>query len=95
MVAGLGFKADVPAVGNIEIRTQHGTDKCIFQFGVAALCEKGQPCLLRFAAGSIVSVKLKTVRQRRDDQIGIRCFAGEHTRFHGYAAVFSDGLQMG
>lgn len=54
MVAGIGLKADVPAVGNIEIRTQKGTDKRVFQFVVAAICEQGQPYLLRFAAGSIV-----------------------------------------
>ena len=58
MIAGLGLKADVPAVGNIKIRTQQGTDECIFQFGVAALCEEGQPCLLRFAAWGVVGVKL-------------------------------------
>ena len=92
MIAGLGLKADVPAVGNIKICTQQGMDECIFQFGVAALCEEGQPCLLRFAARGVVGVELKAVRQRRDDQICVRCFAGEHTRFHWNTAMLGDGL---
>ena len=54
MIAGIGLKADIPAVGNIKIRTQKGADKRVFQFVVAALCEQGQPYLMRFAAGSIV-----------------------------------------
>ena len=95
MVAGFGLKADIPAIGNIKVRTKQGTDKVIFQFGVTAFCEEGQPCLLRFAAGGVVSVKLKAVRQRRNHQIGVRCFAGEHTRFHGHAAMLGDGLQIG
>ena len=51
-----------------------------------------QPCLLRFAAWGVVGVKLKAVRQRSDYQIGVRGFAGEHTRFHRHAAAFGDGL---
>mgnify|MGYP004505287755 CR=1 FL=1 len=62
MIAGIGLKADIPAVGNIKIRTQKGADKRVFQFVVAALCEQGQPYLMRFAAGGIVKN-----RQASDD----------------------------
>ena len=41
-------------VMNAAWGTMQGADKHVFQFGVAALCEQGQPYLLRFAAGSIV-----------------------------------------
>lgn len=95
MIAGFGLKADVPAVGNIKVRTKQGADKVIFQFGVTALCEEGQPCLLCLTAGSVVGVELKAVRQRSDDQIGVRRFAGEHTRFNGNPTTFCDGLQIG
>ena len=40
----------------------------------------------------LYGVKLEVVRQRRDDQIGVRCFAGEHTRFHWNTAMLGDGL---
>lgn len=51
--------------------------------------------IMCFAAGGVVGVKLKAVRQRRDHQIGVRCFAGEHTRFNGNPTTFCDGLQIG
>nr|DAU09935.1 MAG TPA: hypothetical protein [Caudoviricetes sp.] len=92
VVAGFGLKADVPAVGNIKVRTKQGADKVIFQFDVTALCEERQPCLLRFAAGSVVRMKIEAVRQRCDHQIGVRGFAGEHTRFHWNTAMLGDGL---
>ena len=94
-VAGLGFKADVPAVGNIKVRTQQGTDEYTFRFGVTALCEEGQPCLLCLTAGSVVGVELETVRHWSKHQIGVRGFAGEHTRFNGNPTTFCDGLQIG
>ena len=50
VIAGVGFKADIPAVSNIEIRTEKCADKSVFQLGIAALCKEGQPNLLNINA---------------------------------------------
>ena len=52
---------DIPAVGNAKIRIQQSADKRIFDGGIAALHEQGQPRLLGVVPWGIIGMKLECI----------------------------------
>nr|DAF10492.1 MAG TPA: hypothetical protein [Caudoviricetes sp.] len=85
---------DIPAVGNAKIRTQQGADKRVFDGGVAALHEQGQPRLLGVVPWGIIGMKRKGVHHGRDDQVKVGRHAGKDAGLHRNGAGIRHGLQF-
>nr|DAV06841.1 MAG TPA: hypothetical protein [Caudoviricetes sp.] len=94
MIAGVGFKADVPAVCDSHVRRQQRTDERILDLHIILAAEQGQPYFLRIDARTVVCMEVKAVRERRQHKVGVRCCIGEDTCLNRHAAAFRDGIQF-
>ena len=66
MIASVVFVTVISAVSYGNVRTQKSADKCVFDFGVAALNIQGDPHLLYLTAGQIVCVEFQQINNAKE-----------------------------